>query len=217
MINLENEKIDLDFFHTILKVIKNNPEIYLDIIDSFSNNQFLSKTRLFYLLDNLNILDNDCEVVIFGCWYGSILIPILSPRVKKIVGIDIDTKSLQIAKNSFFKNYNNVEFITGDVFKNFRNQFRTTSLFINTSCEHMKPMNEWGPKSNFKVPWWNRVKNNAYFAFQSNNMFNIEGHINCVNSIKEFKTQMPLNSNILLEDVISDDRGERYTIIGQIT
>ena len=40
----------------------------------------------------------------------------------------------------------------------------------------------------------------SYFAFQSNNMYNIKDHINCVSTIEEFKTQLPDNAEVLIED-----------------
>ena len=56
----------------------------------------------------------------------------------------------------------------------------------------------------------------AHFAFQSNNMYDIEGHINCVSSIEEFKYQLPDNAKVLIEDKIRDERGTRFTLIGKL-
>ena len=56
---------------------------------------------------------------------------------------------------------------------------------------------------------------NCYFAFQSNNMFNIPTHINCINNIDEFKEQLPDNANIMVEDEIKDERGTRFLVIGR--
>ena len=44
---------------------------------------------------------------------------------------------------------------------------------------------------------------------------NIEGHINCVSSIEEFKSQLPDNANVLIEDEVKDERGIRFMLIGQ--
>jgi hypothetical protein len=154
----------------------------------------------------------------------------LAPRVKKITAIDMDDRVIKIAKNKLFYNYENVNFISDDIFKDFRNEYEKTDLFINTSCEHMRPMSEWGPigpkslyfNSKFgvpvtrKVPWWTRMKKTAHFAFQSNDMFNIDTHINCVNNGDEFKTQLPTNTEVLVEDEINDERGTRFTLIGKI-
>ena len=184
-----------------------------DLLDSFSPNQFKSKLKLVEHVDKLDILTKKSEIVIFGSWYGSILIPAFYNKVKKITCIDQDAKVISRAKYNLFKDFN-VDFITGDVFE-FRDSYKNADLFINTSCEHMKSMKEWGPSPEYKNPWWDRVSP-AYFAFQSNNMYDLEGHINCVSSIEEFKYQMPDKAEILVEDKIVDDRGTRFMLIGKI-
>lgn len=184
-----------------------------DLLDSYSPNQFLSKLNLINHIKSLNILNKDSEIVIFGSWYGSILIPAFYDEVKKITCIDQDPKVISRAKYNLFKDLD-VDFITGDVFE-FRDQYKNTDLFINTSCEHMKPMREWGPAPEYKNPWWDRVSP-AHFAFQSNAMFDIPTHTNCVNNIEEFKKQLPDRAKVLIEDEIPDERGTRFTLIGKI-
>ena len=209
--------MDIKFLQTILNNLISSSMREVredkDLLDSFSPNQFKSKLKLVEHINKLNILTKNSEIVIFGSWYGSILIPAFYNKVKKITCIDQDAKVISRAKYNLFKDFN-VDFITGDVFE-FRNIFKNTNLFINTSCEHMKSMKEWGPAPTYKNPWWNRVSP-AYFAFQSNNMYDIEGHINCVSSIEEFKYQMPDKAEILVEDKIIDDRGTRFMLIGKI-
>ena len=185
-----------------------------DLLDSFSPNQFKSKLNLINHVKSLDILNKDSEIVIFGSWYGSILIPAFYNEVKKITAIDLAPKVISIAKHRIFKDYN-VDFITGDIFEKYRDQYTSCDLFINTSCEHMKPMKMWGPSPRYSNPWWNRCSP-AHFAFQSNNMYDIEGHINCVSSIEEFKYQLPDNAKVLIEDKIRDERGTRFTLIGKL-
>ena len=184
------------------------------LLDSFSPNQFLSKLNLINHIKSLNILNKNSEIVIFGGWYGSILIPAFYNEVKKITLIDKDNKVISRAKHNLFKD-TDVEFICDDIFENFRKQYETTNLFINTSCEHMKPMKEWGPAPQYKNPWWDRVSP-AYFAFQSNAMFDIPTHINCVKNIEEFKKQLPDKAEVLIEDEIPDERGTRFTLVGKL-
>ena len=209
--------MDIKFLQTILNNLISSSMREVredkDLLDSFSPNQFKSKLKLVEHIDKLNILTKDSEIVIFGSWYGSILIPAFYNKVKKITCIDQDAKVISRAKYNLFKDFN-VDFITGDVFE-FRDSYKNADLFINTSCEHMKSMKEWGPAPTYKNPWWNRVSP-AYFAFQSNNMYDIEGHINFVSSIEEFKYQMPDKAEILVEDRIVDDRGTRFMLIGKI-
>lgn len=208
MIDLENNSLDLDLFKRVLKEIKNEPARYRDIIDSFSDKQFQSKGKLLELIDKSNALTSDSSVTIFGCWYGSILIPALAPKVKKIIAIDLDDEVVKIGKNRFFKNFENVSWLSGNVFTKHRRGYSETTLFINTSCEHMPPMKEW--------PWWKELKDDAYFAFQSNNMDQIEGHVNCVYSLDEFKSQLPNGAKVIFEDELDDGRGIRYTLIGKV-
>ena len=184
------------------------------LLDSFSPNQFLSKLNLINHIRSLNILNKNSEIVIFGGWYGSILIPAFYNEVKKITLVDKDNKVISRAKHNLFKD-TDVEFICDDIFENFRNQYETANLIINTSCEHMKPMKEWGPAPQYKNPWWDRVSP-AYFAFQSNAMFDIPTHINCVKNIEEFKKQLPDRAEVLIEDEIPDERGTRFTLVGKI-
>jgi len=104
-----------------------------------------------------------------------------------------------------FNHYKNVDFITSDVFhKDRKGRIQNANLIINTSCEHMRPMKEL------------KIDTKSYFAYQSNNMFDIPTHINCVNNIEEFKKQLPDTAEVLIEDEIPDERGTRFTLIGKI-
>jgi len=195
-----------------------------DMLDSFSPNQFLSKMNLINHIKSLNILDKESEIVIFGSWYGSILVPAFYDDVKLITAIDSDRKVILKSKN-MYKDYSKVDFIEGDVFDKriwhrFKEDddwdlFKRCNLVINTSCEHMKSMKDWGPSPEHKTPWWKRFEN-THFAFQSNAMFDIPTHSNCVNNIEEFKKQLPDNAKVLIEDEIPDERGTRFTLIGKI-
>ena len=191
--------VDLQLFKNIMAEGRNNT----DLLDSFSPNQFKSKENLINHINDLDILDDKSEIVILGGWYGSILLPAFK-FVKRITLIDSDDNVISIAKKRLFKHYENVDFITSDVFDiNRKGRIENANLIINTSCEHMKPMKEL------------ELYSTAYFAFQSNDMFDIPTHINCVNNIEEFEKQMPVNAKIIIEDSIKDDRGTRFTLIGK--
>jgi len=165
--------MDLNLLKNIMEEVRENT----DLLDSLSPMQFKSKLNLINHIKSLNILNKDSEIVIFGSWYGSILIPAFYNDVKRITAIDMDAKVISKSKYKIFKDYD-VEFITGDIFEKYRDQYTSCDLFINTSCEHMKPMKEWGPAPKYKNPWWYRCSP-AHFAFQSNNMYDIQDHINC--------------------------------------
>ena len=202
-----------------------------DLLDSFSPNQFSSKMNLVDHINSLDFLTKESEIVIFGSWYGSILIPAFYDKVKKITCIDQNKHVTNIAKYTLFKDLD-VDWISDDVFATFRDQFKTTDLFINTSCENMKPMRDWGPigprsrydekyrkrfgtPQTYQVPWWDRVSS-AYFAFQSHNIYDIHDSLNCVDNISEFKKQLPDKAEVLIEDEIPFETGTRFTLIGKI-
>tara|TARA_Y100000022_G_scaffold144869_1_gene126559 strand:+ start:25 stop:609 length:585 start_codon:yes stop_codon:yes gene_type:complete len=192
--------MDLTLFKKIMAEARHNK----DLLDSVSPNQFKSKERLIKHIRDMLIISTNSEVVILGGWYGSILIPALK-EVKRITLIDKDRDVIGIAKNRLFDHYENVDFISKDVFDwaPDSKRIKTCNLIINTSCEHMSSMKDL------------KLDTKAYFAYQSNNMYDIEGHINCVSSIEEFKWQLPDNAKVMLEDKIVDDRGTRFLLIGK--
>ena len=194
--------VDLQLFKNIMAEGRNNT----DLLDSYSPNQFKSKERLIKLLKDQLILNTNFEIVILGCWYGSILIPSLK-HSKRITAIDINPTTISIAKNRLFSHYENVDWITSDVFdENRYGRIKNANLIINTSCENMKSMKHLSALKESK----------AIFALQSNNMYEIHDSVNCVKSIDEFKKQLPDNAKVLNEDTLSDDRGIRFTLIGQL-
>ena len=192
--------IDLKLFKNIMAEARHNS----DLLDSFSPNQFKSKEKLINHIRDMKILKSTSEIVIFGGWYGSILIPAFK-EVKQITLIDKDKDVVSISKNRLFTHYNNVDFISKDVFEwaPDSSRIKKCNLIINTSCEHMTSMKELN------------LETKAYFAYQSNNMYDIEGHINCVSSIEEFKYQLPDNAKVMIEDKIIDERGTRFLLIGK--
>jgi len=208
VLSLHNTNVDTSFMHNVLTAIKDNEYMQKDILDSLSNNQFKSKLKLLDIINHLDILDVNTEIVIFGSWFGSILLPNLSPIAKKITCIDLEEDVLKIAKNKLFPYLNNVDYIPGNVFEKDLSRYHTCDLFVNTSCEHMQPMKEW--------PFWSYVKSGSIYAFQSNNMYQIDTHINCVSSIDEFKEQMPKNLEILCEHELEEERGTRFSLVGKI-
>lgn len=206
MINLDKNTVSFNLFRRVLREIKNSSRT--DIIDSFSDNQFKSKFQLTKMLFENDIITRKTQCLVFGSWYGSLLIPMLSPYVEKIIMVDLDDEAVRIGKNKFFYDCDNVSWSTGDVFTKWRGDYPDCDLVINTSCEHMPNMREW--------PFWDNIKKPVYFAFQSNNMFDIDTHVNCTGTLDEFKKQLPVNCNIIAEHKLQEDRGTRFTIIGKL-
>ena len=89
--------IDLQLFKNIMAEARHNT----DLLDSFSPNQFKSKERLIEMIREQLILKTESEIVIFGGWYGSILVPAFK-EVKRITLLDKDREVISIAKNRLF-------------------------------------------------------------------------------------------------------------------
>ena len=83
--------IDLQLFKNIMAESRHNS----DLLDSFSPNQFKSKERLINLIKEEMKSVIKSEVVILGCWYGSILIPSFK-HSKRITLIDKDEKVISM-------------------------------------------------------------------------------------------------------------------------
>ena len=195
------QNIGIDLFKSIIKESKENP----DLLDSYSLNQFKSKENLLGHIESLKL--NQPNVTILASWFGSILVPALTKEANHIYCIDIDDRVISVGKRRLFTMYNNISWSSRNIWdEKIKSWIEKADLIINTSCEHMSNMRE--------LPAL--YKRNAYFAFQSNNMFDIEGHINCCYSIEQFAAQLPRNATIIQTDQIEDDRGIRYTLIGKL-
>lgn len=206
--------INEDTFYAVMRVIRENfddKDRIDDIMDSFSANQRECKMHLLDLINDLALINKDSNVVIWGSWYGSILTPNLASDVNSVTCVDLDENAIKIGI-SLFHYLPNVFQIVGDIFETRLKRYDETDLVINTSCEHMPPLKEHKHLKDFKV--------GTYFALQSNNMFSIDQHTNCVNNLEEFKQQLPDNFKVLFSDSIpvpgwEDENGTRFTIIAQ--
>ena len=183
---------DLGVFGDTLKriVLKEYPHRLTDFIDSFSNNQVTCKKWL--VLELLKILKNKPDfitkkITILGSWYGNVLVPLLVDNIKGLENInliDMDEDALDIGRKFLGRKYNGVtiNYLKEDInFTDFSTKY--TNICINTSCEHMLPMDS--------ISFQN--DDNVLYVLQSNDMKNIREHVNCVNSNEEFIKQASLS------------------------
>jgi len=80
-------------------------------------------------------------------------------------------------------------------------------LIINTSAEHMTE--EWFHQIRFK-----ELESNPIVAIQSNNLFDIPEHINCVHSVDHMKKKFPMKE-ILFEGELQLKGYKRVMLIGR--
>lgn len=192
-------------------VSKHKSNELLSFIESYSKKQFESKEHLVKELYSLDVFTTAKHATVLACWYGNVLFPMLIKYVNKIDGYDIDPNCSKMSRNIPIKNCMIHE---KDILADFDTDkhLKTTDLLINTSCEHIPPMKTWKR--------WKQVRKGCFIAFQSNNMFNVHDHTNCVQNILEFIDQMPKEMSILKVSEIpiysNEKKYKRFTIIGQL-
>jgi hypothetical protein len=208
---------------------ENDPTI---IQDAMSRSQMKSKI---WLIDELtkikDTLPSGCfyNILILAGWFGQ-LRSIYDKKLtyRKMRFLDIDRSACQTSDYIFnlsdLENYK-VKAVCADVnqlnlhkngyewdVENFKENTKYTEkylpdLVVNTSAEHMTE--EWFHQIRFK-----EMESNPIVAIQSNNMFDGEGHINCVYSADHMKKKFPMKE-VLYEGELQLKGYKRVMIIGR--
>lgn len=203
-----------------------------DIYDAFSRSQVKSKIWLVEELENVRLKLKDPvykQVAIFAGWYGQ-LKSIYDKKLtyRKMRNVEIDRAACEASDYIFnlpeLENYKvksvnaNINELTlhkngyeWDV-ENFKEGTKYSEKFlpdliINTSAEHMTE--EWYNQIRFK-----QMDSNPIVAIQSNNLFDIPEHINCVHSVDHMKKKFPMKE-ILFEGELQLKGYKRVMLIGR--
>ena len=192
--------------------------------DHFSPNQRASKE---WLLKELASVKNDPvfakkrkeyigkRIHVYGGWFGYPIINMLFDLYKDdidfIENIDMDEKAIGMGK-LFNEQYGYNDKDQPRVFHTHANVLDTNPregslhLLINTSSEHMPPLPELLKDKN--------PKDYCLYALQSNNMFHIDDHINCVNDENELAETSEIK-NVLYKGSLAMPNGyKRFMVIG---
>jgi hypothetical protein len=200
--------------------------------DALSRSQIKSKIWLIDELENVRQRLNDPvykQVVVMAGWFGqlkSIYDKKLTYRKMRVV--ELDKQACEVSDYIFnlseLENYKvkavnaNINNLTlhkngyeWDV-ENFREGTKYSEKFlpdliINTSAEHMTE--EWYNQIRFK-----NLDSNPIVAIQSNNLFDIPEHINCVHSVDHMKKKFPMKE-ILFEGELQLKGYKRVMLIGR--
>lgn len=195
--------------------------------DAFSRGQVQSKV---WLADELyKIKTHYKNVVLLAGWYGQLLHYFRDVKFGKVRNVDIDRDACLISDDifnlHFIENYR-VKAICADIneltlhksgyvfqVENFKNKdakiFSETfmpDLIINTSAEHMD--GKWYDDIRFKD-----FETKPLVVIQSNNLFDIEEHINCVHSVDHMKKKYPM-TDVLYEGELQLKGYKRVMLIG---
>ena len=191
--------------------------------DCFSRGQLQSKL---WLVEELKKHDIDLGTV-FLCagWYATLATMLFESnmKVEKIRSFDIDASCTDIAETfnkPWFVDKWKFKSVTQDIMNidynnhtwqcwsnaNDRMSKPITDIpdtIINTSCEHIHNFNEWYAK----IPYGKLV------VLQSNDYFDVEEHVNCVNNVYEFKKMAPMTT-LLYMGMRELPKYTRFMLIG---
>jgi len=210
--------VETQFTAAFKNFFVNNMEIDKDC---FSRGQLQSKKWL------VNELKN-CDVplgTIYLCagWYATLATMLFESNMKidKIRSFDIDPSCEFIAK-VFNKpwvmkdwkfqtstmdihniGYDSNTYIVSRADGSTCNLTDSPDTIINTSCEHIE---------NFEQ-WYNKIPDGKLVILQSNNFHEVEEHVNCVKSIKEFGQMAPMTSPLYTGE-LKLEKYTRYMLIG---
>lgn len=219
----------------IFRGISNYIKLNLDtsiLADAFSRSQIKSKIWLIEELENVRQkLDDPVykNVLVMAGWFGqlkSIYDKKLTYRKMRIAELDksacetsdyifnlselenYKVKSVNVNINELTLHKNGYEWDVENFKENtsYSEKF-LPDLIINTSAEHMTE--EWYNQIRFK-----EMESNPIVAIQSNNLFEIPDHINCVHSVDHMKKKFPMKE-ILFEGELQLKGYKRVMLIGR--
>jgi hypothetical protein len=196
----------------ILNTINKLPRA--DFGNAFNRNQLSSKK---WLIDQLtDVTDGNFDnIVILGGWYGVLSALLFNDArfsIRSIASVDINPDCAGVAEclNQRFTENGTFRALTGDMFEldyisllPAPNRSPTANLLINTSCEHIADFSR----------WYQQVPTGTTVTLQSNNFFECDEHINCVNDVSEFQQLAPM-SKTLFAGELPLKKYTRFMLIG---
>lgn len=211
----------LDIFH---KYFRYNGSASA-LCDAYSRGQVQSKIWLSNELNKINL--KNPNVLILAGWFGQ-LVNYFKFDYNKIRIVDMDRNACKFSDSIFnldrLANFK-VKAVNSDLndiviqrngyilkiedFKSekiYEEKF-LPELIINTSAEHMTE--DWYFEIKFK-----ELESDPIVAIQSNNLFDVPDHINCVHSIDHMKKKFPM-SEILYQGELQLKGYKRFMVIGR--
>lgn len=213
----------LDTFH---KFFRHGGDVTV-LSDAYSRGQVQSKIWL--VSELAKVSDSFDNIVILAGWYGQ-LVRMLNQKIKfeKVRVLDIDRDACIISDKIFNAEYLDSykvksvhadiskfeliqqgllldieKFETGKIYR----ELFLPDLIINTSAEHLD--DDWYNRIRFK-----NLDNKPIVAIQSNNLFDVPEHVNCVHSIDHMQKKFPM-SELLYSGEIQLKGYKRFMLIGR--
>ena len=200
-------KVDIEDVAFWMDAVRNSKDKYRTL-ESFWKGQLRSKVWLVESLENTmknSLIPNN--IIIHGGWHGVLANLLFNSNllISSITSVDIDPECAEIART-----VNKRQDLEGRFFAKIEDMTRynyssTPTVVINTSCEHITD-------EQFNI-WFNKIPATSLVVLQSNNYFGLEEHINCVQSVDEFKNKV--NMNIMYSGEKQLQLYKRFMLIGR--
>ena len=208
-------KIDRDLWHAMWECALEGGDM-VHFLDSISPNQWESKKWLVDVIDDISDHNQYKRVQLLGGWFAHPLSTLLTSAfddLEWIENTDLDDHALHVCRN--INNSLPCELIT--THKNVLepgDRDWDTDLVINTSSEHMPPLPVIISNRKFRRLSDNTNRAPTLFAIQSNNMFHVPDHINCVKSEDQL-AEMCEFTKVLYKGSLDMPNGyKRFMVIG---
>lgn len=225
LIGTKYNKLDMQTIINLTNLLY-DPNIHLElneIRDALSSGQIASKLWLIDELNKLDFKDIKLDMLIVGGWIGLLSNFIFQfyknpDAIQRILSTDLDPRCELIADRLNLQNnidgwkfkaatadmmrldYNTTIVNAGDPPVDFESRW---NVIINTSGEHIDNLTAWS----------DLIPEGKLMIVQSNNYFNCDGHISCVNSEVELAEKLNL-SKILFQGTLPCAVYDRFMVIG---
>jgi hypothetical protein len=174
--------------------------------DLFSKSQVQSKI---WMAETLNKFQQKFgNILLLGGWYGQHHWYLDKFKYDTLYNVDLDSDVLEKSKHilAAADRYATAAADVLDVITDsgkiiFNNQSIEADLVINTSSEHMSTV------------WFDRLPMGQTVLLQSNDMLDMEGHVNCVKSLEELKQRYTMRQ-ILFSGELLLSKGNRFMMYG---
>lgn len=174
--------------------------------DLFSKSQVQSKV---WMTETLNKFRQQFgNIVILGGWFGQHYWYFDSLKFDRLYNVDLDADTLSKSTNIMSAGDRYIthaadvlQVIMSDGSIVIQDQQVDADLVINSSSEHMT------------TEWFDRLPLGQSVLLQSNDMLDMEGHINCVQSLEELKQRYQLRQ-LLFGGELLLSKGKRFMLYG---
>jgi len=196
-------KLDIEDIMFWMDAIRNSDDRYRTL-ESFWKGQIKSKV---WLIENLehHIDTEPKNVIIHGGWNGVLASLIFNSEINaiQITSLDVDPACEKIALTMNKRQEIEGRFtaVTADMC----NYKYSADIVINTSCEHIT-------QEQYEQ-WLRNVPDNAIVVLQSNDYFQLNEHVRCVNNNTEFLEQSKIKPLQVYEMRLP--KYTRFMIIGK--